>query len=147
MRRPAISMLAVWLLGVLTVGAVCYLVVWELFRYQEAKTRYHDQQHALFAAEAGVEAARIYLAGVCSDSGRRAKLLESAVQQEIAMPGQEGTLRKFFGYTLPGSGSVIVRLRTSTRTAGVTFVTVRSAGQAGKEHCVLYRDLECPASR
>jgi hypothetical protein len=123
---------------------MCASSVQVVLRYRRAKVRHHDQQHALFAAEFGIEAAKVYLAGVCSDPARRSELLEEAFQREISMPGQEDSFSKFSGYSLPGGGSVRVRLRTSVRAAGVFAVTVRSTGQAGAEQSTVDSDVGCP---
>lgn len=135
------------LLSVIVVALPTSWLASKVLAERRAKAQYFEMQHASFAAEAGLEAARVYVSEVCADAAQWAQLLESSATHEVAMPGQEGSLTEFFGYTLPGDGSVVVRLRAARGRSGAEEVTVRSTGNAGSEERLLTLALTCSEAR
>jgi hypothetical protein len=106
-------------------------------------------QVAMYAAEAGMEAAKLQLRSVCGDSVRLHAMQDAARRGPVAIPGLEQPTSNFLGRELPSGAtmSAVVRTLTSGGDAPETYdFVVESWGQCNGTRRALQATLTCRAS-
>jgi hypothetical protein len=102
--------------------------------------KYKDGQEALYAAECGVEVAKMYLAEACKSTAGSSELGALAnTKGEVALPGYETPTNVILGQTI--GAYVSVRLRRVDRDQGVWLVV--STGERSGTSQVVEARVTC----
>lgn len=131
MRRSGLERHRPWL-----VAAVAGLIVSGCSRSRT----YENEQEALYAAEAGLEVAKMHLAEVCKSTANVARLRKLAADTEVSVPGYEQPTNVILGQTI--RGTVSIRLRTVEQEP--TMWVVVSTGERFGTRRVIQGRLSCP---
>jgi hypothetical protein len=100
---------------------------------------YKSQQEALYAAEAGLELAKMHLATVCKSAAAVADLRQRSTDVQVPLPGYEQPTNRVLNQTIHGSLSV--RVRTVEQDPPMWLVV--STGQYGEAKEVVQARFGC----